>query len=86
MNSKNNLLVIAVLGVIIIGGAIFVLRKPSDRNLNPENGVYDNLNSEILEFLSDFDAQTLSTNSTDEVLTVELFELDPENQELGEIS
>jgi hypothetical protein len=89
MNSKNNLLIIAFIGIIIVGGALYVIRKPSDNTYSKtdeENEVYDSLNSEIIDFLAEFDAQNLRSNSTDEVLTIELFEPEPENEELGEIS
>lgn len=87
---KNiNIIVLAVVGVIIIGGYLYSQRQIPDGNNNSEEEInnenYDNLNSEIIKFISDFDSNELNVTMSGEELTIELFEPDPENEDLGEI-
>ena len=46
---------------------------------------FEELNSEILELIAEIDAGGLNTTHPDDLLTIELFELDTENEEIGEI-
>ena len=89
MNSKSLLLVL-IIGVFVVGGAYYMLRKPTDRDgdldTNETLDDYENLNSEIIEFLSVFDVEELNVTQPGDLLSVEPFELDPENEELGEIT
>jgi hypothetical protein len=88
MKNKNILMVLTFIVFIIVGGYIYSKRQIPDgdgiTNGETNAGDYDNLNSEIIKFISDFDSDALNVTLPDE-LTIELFELDPENEDLGEI-
>ena len=90
MKNKFILIALTIIGVIVIGGAITRLRQPGIRNsedIATETGSekYENLNSEILELLEEFNGERLNATQLDDVLSIELFELEPENENLGEI-
>jgi len=95
MKNKFILIALTIIGVIVVGGAITRLRQPGIRNsedIAKETGSekYENLNSEILELLEEFNDdrsidEGLNATQLDDVLSIELFELELENENLGEI-
>lgn len=90
MKNKVMLIVLTVIGVIVVGGAIIRLRQPGIRrseDVVAETGSerYESLKSEILDMLEEFNDERLNATQLDDVLSIELFELEPENENLGEI-
>jgi hypothetical protein len=90
MKNKVILIVLTVIGVIIVGGAITRIRQPGIRrseDIIAETGSekYEDLKSEILDMLGEFNDEGLNATQLDDVLSIELFELEPENENLGEI-
>ena len=90
MKNKVILIVLMVIGVIIVGGAITRIRQPGMRrseDIIAETGSekYEDLKSEILDMLGEFKDEGLNATQLDDVLSIELFELEPENENLGEI-
>ena len=91
MKNKVMLIVLTVIGVIVVvGGAITGLRQPGMRkgeDIVPETGSekYENLKSEIIMLLEEMNDEGLNATQLDDVLSIETFELEPENENLGEI-
>jgi hypothetical protein len=91
MKNRVILIVILVIGFIVAGRAITTLRQPGDQNdeeivIETGSEDYEDLNSEILELIAEIEAGGFNATQFDDSLSIELFELDPENEELGEIS
>ena len=90
MKNKVILIVLMVIGVIIVGGVITRIRQPGIRrseDIIAETGSekYEDLKSEILDMLGEFNDEGLNATQLDDVLSIDLFELEPENENLGEI-
>ena len=89
MKNKIILTVLIVIGFIVAAKAITTLQKPGDQNdeeIVTETGSedFEELESEILELIAEIDAGGFNATQFDDLLSIELFELDPENEELGE--
>ena len=89
MKNKVILIVLIIIGFIVAGRAVTTLRQPGDQNdeeivIETESKDYEDLNSEILELIAEIDAGEYNAAQFDDFLSVDLFELDPENEELGE--
>ena len=89
MKNKVILIVLMFIGVIVVGAAITRLRpgirKSEDIVAETGSEKYENLKSEILDMLEEFNDERLNATQFDDVLSIELFELEPENENLGEI-
>jgi len=90
MKNKVILIVLMIIGVIVVVGAITRIRQPGMRRSEDtvtETGSekYETLKSEILDILEDFNDEGLNATQLDDVLSIDLFELEPENENLGEI-
>ena len=92
MKNKVILIAVIVVGVIVAGRALIVLRQPGVQDGGGDTVIdetvleeYEDLKSHIFELIDDIDAEGLEPTGPDDALSIELFELDPENEELGEI-
>ena len=88
MKNKVILLVLMFIGVIVVGAAITRFRpgiRKSEDIAETGSEKYENLKSEILDMLEEFNDEGLNATQFDDVLSIELFELEPENENLGEI-
>lgn len=92
MKNRARLIVAIVIGVIVAGRALTSVRQPGARDSgedttvdNLEPGQYEDLESHVLELIDEIDATGIEAARPDDLLSIELFELDPENEELGEI-
>ena len=64
-------------------------RAPGEQNeeetvIETSSTDYEDLNSEILELIAEIDVSEFNATQSDDSLSIETFELDPENEELGE--
>jgi hypothetical protein len=88
MKNKNTLVILAIAAILVTGSVMNLLKQPSNKGNNTatesESENYENLNSEILEFIAEL-AESLNNIQPDGQLSIETFELEPENEDLGEI-
>lgn len=92
MKNKAILVVVIIIGVIVAGRALTPGKPPGAKESGEETtinetelGQYEDLESHVLELIDEIDATGIEAAWPDDVLSIELFELDPENEELGEI-
>ena len=89
MKNKIIPIVLIVIGLIVAGKAITTFRQPQEQNeeesvIETGSTDYEELNSEIFELIAEIDASEFNATQSDDSLSIETFELDPENEELGE--
>lgn len=89
MKHKIILIVLIIVGLIAAGRALTTFRQPGDQNdeeivVETESMDYEVLNSEVFELIADIDAGGFDTTQFEDSLSIELFELDPENEDIGE--
>lgn len=91
---KNNVILIVaiVIGVIVAGKVITLHRQPGAQHSDEDTVIddtelekYEDLKSNILDFIDELDAEEIEDIQPDDELSIELFDLDPENEDLGEI-
>ena len=92
MKNKGVLIVAIVIGVIVVGRALTLRRQPGTKEGGGDTIIddteleeYENLKSSILDFIDELDAEGIEAIQPEDKLSIEQFELDPENDELGEI-
>ena len=92
MKNKVLLIVAIVIGVIIAGRALMLRRRPGAQDSDEDTVIddaelekYEDLRSGILDLIDELDAEAVEAIQPDDELSIELFDLDPENEELGEI-
>jgi len=92
MKNKVILIVAIVIGVIVAGRALTLHRQPGAQDSGEDTVIddteleeYEDLKSSILDFIDELDAEGIEAIQPDDELSIELFDLDPENEELGEI-
>lgn len=86
MKNKFLLMMLAVVGIILVGGVLTTRRQPGDSTIDDtEPEVYEDLRSNILGMIDEMDAEGLNATAPEDLLSIEPFELDPENEELGGI-
>ena len=92
MKNKVILIVAIIIGVIIAGRALMLRRRPGAQDSNEDTVIddaelekYEDLRSGILDLIDELDAEAVEAIQPDDELSIELFDLDPENEELGEI-
>jgi hypothetical protein len=92
MKNKVILIVAIIIGVIIAGRALMLRRRPGAQDSDEDTVIddaelekYEDLRSGILDLIDELDAEAVEAIQPDDELSIELFDLDPENEELGEI-
>jgi hypothetical protein len=92
MKNKVILIVAIVIGVTIAGRALMLRRRPGAQDSDEDTVIddaelekYEDLRSGILDLIDELDAEAVEAIQPDDELSIELFDLDPENEELGEI-
>ena len=90
MKNRAVLILAAFICFAIAGRILTQPRQPTNLGENVvdeiELDAYEELESNILDAISELDAVSEDTaSSSDDILSIEPFELDPENEELGEI-
>jgi hypothetical protein len=86
MKKKYLLMMLAVVGIIFVGRVLTVRRQSRDSDIDdtkPE--VYEDLRSNILGLIDEIESEGLNATAPEDLLSIEPFELDPENEELGGI-
>lgn len=84
LKNKYIALVLIAIGVIVVGRTLIQRRAPGAGD-GVQEGDYEDLESNILDLIDDMDSASLEDTGTDDILTIEPFELDPEDEGLGEI-
>ena len=88
MKNKVILVILIVVGVVIAGRTLINPPSQEDNDESPMTEThledYEELNTELLELIADVDS-SLNVTGPDDVLSIEFFELDPENEELGDV-
>jgi len=85
---KNKALLVAIaLVVIIAAGRMMTLPQQQAEEPPAETGAddYDEVNAEIMELIAELEQGSFNATQPGDELSIELFELDPENEELGDI-
>ena len=82
MKSKN-ILIIAIIGVILVGSALALRQRPL--NKTTEDADYEELTTSINNLIEALDTDGPEDTQPDDLLNIEPFEIDPDNEELGEI-
>ena len=82
MKSKN-ILIIAIIGVILVGSALALRQRPSGGET--ETADYEELTTSINNLIEALDTDGPEATQPDDLLNIEPFEIDPDNEELGEI-
>lgn len=86
MKNRFLLMMLAVVGIIFVGRVLTVRRQSEDSAIDDsEPEVYENLRSNILGLIDDMESEGLNATAPEDLLSIEPFELDPENEELGGI-
>jgi hypothetical protein len=86
MKNKVLLAAIALIAVIAAGRLLTALRQQAEAP-EAETGAdeYDEINAEIMELIAELEQGNLNATQPGDELSIELFELDPENEGLGDI-
>ncbi len=86
MKNKVLLAVIALIAVIAAGRMLTAPRQQAEAP-EVETGAeeYDEINAEIMELIAELEQGNLNVTQPGDELSIELFELDPENEGLGDI-
>ena len=86
MKNKVLLAAIALIAVIAAGR---MLTAPRQQAETPEVEVgaeeYEDINAEIMELIAELEQGSFNATQPGDELSIELFELDPEDEELGDI-
>jgi hypothetical protein len=86
LKKKYLLMMLAVVGIIFVGRVLTVRRQSGDSDIDDtEPEVYEDLRSNILGLIDEMESEGLNATAPEDLLSIELFELDPENEELGGI-
>lgn len=86
MKNKVLLAAIALIAVIAAGRMLTAPRQQAEAP-EAETGAdeYEEVNAEIMELIAELEQGSLNATQPGDELSIELFELDPENEELGDI-
>jgi len=86
MKNKVLLAAIALIAVIAAGRMLTAPRQQAEAP-EAETGAeeYDEINAEIMELIAELEQGSLNATQPGDELSIELFELEPENEELGDI-
>ena len=82
MKSKN-ILIIAIIGFLLVGGVLALRQRPSGGAT--ETADYEELTASINNLIEALDTDGPEATQPDDLLSIEPFEIDPDNEELGEI-
>jgi hypothetical protein len=91
MKNKVLLAAIALIAVIAAGRMLTAPRQqaetPAAEEPAAEAGAeeYDEINAEIMELIAELEQGAFNATEPGDELSIELFELDPENEGLGDI-
>ena len=92
MKNRAILVVAIIIGVIVAGRALTPGFQPGAKESGEETtmnetelGQYEDLESHIEELIDEIDTTGIEAVWPEDLISIELFELDPENEELGEI-
>lgn len=86
MKNKYIALVLIAIGVIVVGRTLIQRRSPGGgAGDGVQEGDYQELESKILDLVDEMDSASLEDTGTEDILTIETFDLEPEDEELGEI-
>ena len=80
---RNNVLIIAIIGFLLVGGVLALRQRPGGDAT--ETADYEELTSSILDLIDALDRSGLEIAEPDDLLTIEPFEIDPANEDLGDI-
>ena len=86
MKNKVLLAAIALIAVVAAGRMLTAPRQQVETT-EEETGAeeYDEINAEIMELIAELEQGSLNATQPGDELSIELFELDPENEGLGDI-
>jgi type II secretory pathway component PulJ len=86
MKNKALLVAIALVAVIAAGRMMTAPRQQAEES-TAETGAddYEEINAEIMELIAELEQGAFNATQPGDELSIELFELDPENEELGEV-
>ena len=82
MKSKN-ILIIVIIGFLLVGGVLALHQRPSGGAT--ETADYEELTASINNLIEALDTDGPEATQPDDLLNIEPFEIDPDNEELGEI-
>ena len=85
---KNKALLVAIaLIAVIAAGKMMTSPRQQEEESTAETGAedYEEVNAEIMELIAELEQGSFNATQPGDELSIELFELDPENEELGDI-
>jgi hypothetical protein len=85
---KNKALLVAIVFVVVIAaGRVMTAPRQQAEESSAEIGAddYEEINAEIMELIAELEQGSFNATQPGDELSIELFELDPENEELGDI-
>lgn len=86
MKNKVLLAAIAVIAVLAAGRMLTAPRQQAEEPASETDAEeYDEINAEIIELIAELEQGTFNATDPGDELSIELFELDPENEGLGDI-
>ena len=83
---KNKALLVAITLIAVIAVGRMITRPPAEEPPE-ETGAddYTEVNAEIMELIAELEQGAFNATQPGDELSIELFELDPENEGLGDI-
>jgi hypothetical protein len=86
MKNKFLLVAIAIIAVLAAGRILTAPRQQAEAP-EAETGAdeYEEINAEIIELIAELEQGAFNATEPGDELSIELFELDPENEGLGDI-
>ena len=86
MKNKALLAAIALIAVIAAGRMMTAPRQQVEEpTIETGTDEYEEINAEIMELIAELEQGAFNATQPGDELSVELFELDPENEELGDV-